>query len=121
ERGQVEAIASSLATMAALRVPIICAVIGEGGSGGALALGVADRILMLEHAVYSVASPEGAAAIMWRSAARAADAAAIMGITAQELLRFGIIDEIVPEPLGGAHRNPAAAAATLRDALLRHL
>ncbi len=121
ERGQVEAIASSLATMASLRVPIVCAVIGEGGSGGALALGVADRILMLEHAVYSVASPEGAAAIMWRSSSRASDAAAVMGITAQELHRFGIVDEVMPEPFGGAHRNPTETATTLRTALLRHL
>ena len=121
ERGQVEAIASSLATMASLRVPIVAVVIGEANSGGALAIGVADRILMLEHSYYSVASPEGAAAIIWRNASHAPDAAAAMGITAQELLGFGIVDEIIPEPVGGAHRNAVEAATAVRAALLRHL
>jgi acetyl-CoA carboxylase carboxyl transferase subunit alpha len=114
ERGQSESIASSIAAMAGLRVPTIAVVIGEGGSGGALGLSVADRILMLEHSYYSVASPEAAAAIMWRSAAHAPEAAAAMGITAQGLLQGGVIDGIIPEPPGGAHRDHAAAAAALR-------
>ena len=113
ERGQAEAIAVNLREMAALRVPVIVSVIGEGGSGGALALGVGDRILMLEHAVYSVISPEGCAAILWKSASAAPEAAAAMKITAADLKRLSIIDEIVPEPLGGAHANPQAAADLL--------
>ena len=115
ERGQAEAIASSIAVLAALRVPIISVVIGQGNSGGALAIGVADRILMLEHAYYSVAAPEAAAAIIWRSATHAPDAAAAMGITPHALLEGGIIDGIIPEPSGGAHRDHAAAAAALRE------
>lgn len=115
ERGQAEAIASSISVMAGLRVPIVSVVIGEGNSGGALALGVADRILMLEHSYYSVAAPEAAAAILWRSATHASEAAAAMGITAQGLLAAGIIDGIIPEPPGGAHRDHAAAAAALRE------
>jgi len=113
ERGQAEAIAVNLREMAALRVPVIVSVIGEGGSGGALALGVGDRILMLEHAVYSVISPEGCAAILWKSASAAPEAAAAMKITAADLKRLNIIDEIVPEPLGGAHADPQAAADLL--------
>jgi acetyl-CoA carboxylase carboxyl transferase subunit alpha len=113
ERGQAEAIAVNLREMAALEVPVIVAVLGEGGSGGALALGVGDRVLMLEHAVYSVISPEGCAAILWKNAAAAPEAAAAMKITAQDLKKFGIIDEIVPEPPGGAHADPAAAAEML--------
>ncbi len=113
ERGQAEAIAVNLREMAALRVPVIVTVIGEGGSGGALALGVGDRVLMLEHAVYSVISPEGCAAILWKSSSNAAEAAAAMKITAQDLKRFGIIDEIIPEPPGGAHADPARAAEIL--------
>jgi acetyl-CoA carboxylase carboxyl transferase subunit alpha len=113
ERGQAEAIAVNLREMAALQVPVIVSVIGEGGSGGALALGVGDRIFMLEHAVYSVISPEGCAAILWKSSANAPDAAAAMKITAQDLKRLGIIDEIVPEPVGGAHADPLAAAELL--------
>ena len=109
ERGQAEAIAMNLREMAALEVPVVITVIGEGGSGGALALGVGDRVLMLEHAVYSVISPEGCAAILWKNSAAAPDAAAAMKITAQDLKRLGIIDEIIPEPLGGAHSDPAAA------------
>ena len=108
ERGQAEAIAVNLREMAALKVPIIITVIGEGGSGGALALGVGDRVLMLEHAVYSVISPEGCAAILWKNASAAPDAAAAMKITAQDLKRLGIIDEIVPEPPVVAHSDPAA-------------
>ena len=113
ERGQAEAIAVNLREMAALEVPVIVSVIGEGGSGGALALGDGDRVLMQEHAVYSVISPEGCAAILWKDASAAPDAAAAMKITAQYLKKFTIIDEIVPEPPGGAHSDPAAAAQTL--------
>ena len=113
ERGQAEAIAVNLREMAALPVPIIVTVVGEGGSGGALALGVGDRVLMLEHAVYSVISPEGCSAILWKNSSAAPDAAAAMKITAQDLKRFGIIDEIVAEPPGGAHSDPEAAAALL--------
>jgi acetyl-CoA carboxylase carboxyl transferase subunit alpha len=113
ERGQAEAIAVNLREMAALRVPVIVTVIGEGGSGGALALGVGDRVFMLEHSVYSVISPEGCAAILWKNSSNAAEAAAAMKITAQDLKRFGIIDDIVPEPPGGAHADPARAAEIL--------
>jgi acetyl-CoA carboxylase carboxyl transferase subunit alpha len=119
ERGQAEAIAVNLREMAALQVPIVITVIGEGGSGGALALGVGDRVIMLEHAVYSVISPEGCAAILWKSSAAAPDAAAAMKITAQDLKKFGIIDEIVPEPSGGAHSDPAAAAELLAPSIER--
>jgi acetyl-CoA carboxylase carboxyl transferase subunit alpha len=113
ERGQAEAIAVNLREMAALRVPVIVTVIGEGGSGGALALGVGDRVFMLEHSVYSVISPEGCAAILWKNSSNAAEAAAAMKITAQDLKRFAIIDDIVPEPPGGAHADPARAAEIL--------
>ncbi|HEX6159570.1 MAG TPA: acetyl-CoA carboxylase carboxyltransferase subunit alpha, partial [Thermoanaerobaculia bacterium] len=113
ERGQAEAIAVNLREMAALEVPVIITVIGEGGSGGALALGVGDRILMQEHAVYSVISPEGCAAILWKNSGSAPDAAAAMKITAQDLKKLSIIDEIVPEPPGGAHSDPNAAAELL--------
>lgn len=121
ERGQAEAIAVNLREMAALEVPIVVTVIGEGGSGGALALGIGDRVLMLEHAVYSVISPEGCAAILWKNASAAPDAAAAMKITAQDLKKFNIIDEIVPEPAGGAHSDPAAAAEVLAPYLERAL
>lgn len=117
ERGQIEAIASSIAEMCTLKVPIVSVVIGQGNSGGALAIGVADRILMLEFSVYSVASPEAAAAILWRTAQRASEAAEAMCITAQHMLEFGIADQIIPEPLGGAHRDPTMMALKLRDAL----
>ena len=117
ERGQAEAIAVNLREMAMLSVPVIVIVIGEGGSGGALALGVGDRVFMLEHAVYSVISPEGCAAILWKNASAAADAAAAMRITATDLKKFGIIDEIVPEPPGGAHADPTQAAELLRPYL----
>ena len=117
ERGQAEAIAVNLREMAALQVPLIITVIGEGGSGGALALGVGDRVLMLEHAVYSVISPEGCAAILWKNSAAAPDAAAAMKITAQDLKRLNIIDEIIPEPSGGAHSDPAAAAELIAPSL----
>jgi acetyl-CoA carboxylase carboxyl transferase subunit alpha len=121
ERGQAEAIAVNLREMAALEVPVVVAVIGEGGSGGALALGVGDRVLMLEHAVYSVISPEGCAAILWKNSSAAPEAASAMKITAQDLKKFGIIDEIIPEPPGGAHSNPTGAADLLGDALERSL
>ena len=121
ERGQAEAIASSLIEMASLQTPIITAVIGEGGSGGALAVGLADRVLMLENSVYSVISPEGCAAILWKDASQRERAAEALKITAQDLLNLGVIDEIIPEPPGGAHSDPEAAAAALGDALQRHL
>ncbi len=121
ERGQAEAIAVNLREMAALTVPVIIAVIGEGGSGGALALGVGDRVLMLEHAVYSVISPEGCAAILWKSSAAASEAASAMKITALDLKKLGVIDEIVPEPEGGAHSDPAGAAELLAPYLERAL
>lgn len=121
ERGQGEAIAASLLTMATLRTPLISVVIGEGGSGGALALGMGDRVLMLEHAVYSIISPEQFANILWKEPGRAQEAAGLMKMTAQDLLAFGVIDEIVPEPLGGAHREPEQMAAILADYIEKHL
>src|SRR5213594_2596270 len=117
ERSQAEAIARNLREMAALRTPILSIVTGEGGSGGALAIGMGNRVLMLEYAIYSVISPEGCAAILWGDAAKAPEAAAAMRITAPDLLRLGVIDAIVPEPIGGAHRDWDAAAASLRAAL----
>ncbi|MBA3732692.1 MAG: acetyl-CoA carboxylase carboxyltransferase subunit alpha [Gammaproteobacteria bacterium] len=117
ERGQSEAIARNLQVMSALKVPIICTVIGEGGSGGALAVGVGDHLMMLEYSTYSVISPEGCASILWRSSDRAADAAAAMGITAPRLKQLKLIDEIVEEPLGGAHRNVEMACHRLKRAL----
>jgi acetyl-CoA carboxylase carboxyl transferase subunit alpha len=121
ERGQAEAIAVNLREMAALQVPVVIAVIGEGGSGGALALGIGDRVIMLEHAVYSVISPEGCAAILWKSSSAAPEAASAMKITAQDLKKFGTIDEIVPEPSGGAHADPAETAALLAPSIERAL
>jgi acetyl-CoA carboxylase carboxyl transferase subunit alpha len=121
ERGQSEAIAYSLFLMARLRTPIISVVIGEGGSGGALAIGVSDRLLMLQFSIYSVISPEGCASILWKSADKAEEAAEAMRITASSLDEFGLIDEILPEPLGGAHRDPAATAEVIRNALIKHL
>jgi len=117
ERGQAEAIARNLREMAGLPTPVICVVTGEGGSGGALALGVGNRVLMLEYAIYSVISPEGCAAILWGDAAKAPEAAELMRVTAPDLLKLGVIDAIVPEPIGGAHRNWEATAASLRAAL----
>ena len=121
ERGQAEAIAHNLLVMSRLAVPIVSVVIGEGGSGGALALGVADRVLMLEHAVYSVISPEGCAAILWDDPGKAPDAAAALKLTAKDLLELGVIDEVIPEPMGGAHRDPSAMAERLAKALSAHL
>ncbi len=117
ERGQAEAIARNLREMAGLMTPIVAVVTGEGGSGGALALAVADRVLMMEHAVYSVISPEGCAAILWEDASRAKDAAEVLRITAPDLLKLGLIDGIVPEPPGGAHRNWPAAARAVQQAV----
>ena len=121
ERGQSEAIARSLSVMIALRVPVITAVIGEGGSGGALAIGVCDRLIMMEYSTYSVISPEGCASILWKSSDKAPEAAAAMKITSADLKKLGLVDEIVPEPLGGAHRDPEQAAAHLNASLVRHL
>ena len=121
ERGQSQAIAQSLYIMAKLRTPIISVVIGEGGSGGALAIGVSDRLLMLQYSIYSVISPEGCASILWKSAEKAEDAAEAMRITAESLNGFGLIDEILPEPLGAAHRDPGATAEVIRNALLKYL
>jgi acetyl-CoA carboxylase carboxyl transferase subunit alpha len=121
ERGQSEALATNILEMSALETPIITVVIGEGGSGGALALGVADRVLMFEHSVYSVISPEGCAAILWKDATQRERAAEALKLTAQDLLRLKLIDEVIPEPLGGVHQDPDAAGESLREALLRHL
>jgi len=121
ERGQSEAIAQSLYLMAGLKTPIISVVIGEGGSGGALAIGVSDRLLMLQYSIYSVISPEGCASILWKSADKAQEAAEAMRITAESLSGFGLVDDVLSEPLGGAHRNPAATAEVVRNALLKYL
>jgi acetyl-CoA carboxylase carboxyl transferase subunit alpha len=121
ERGQAEAIARNLLEMAVLRVPLVVTVTGEGGSGGALALGVGDRVLILEYGIYSVISPEGCAAILWKDQDRKSQAAEAMRITAPDLLQLGVVDEIVAEPLGGAHTDAAAAAAAVGDAIERAL
>ncbi len=121
ERGQSEAIAYSLYLMSRLRTPIISVVIGEGGSGGALAIGVGDRLLMLQYGVYSVISPEGCASILWKSAEKAEEAAEAMRITADNLSEFGLVDEVLPEPLGAAHRDPGGMAEVIRNALIKHL
>ncbi len=121
ERGQAQAIALNLREMAVIAVPIIAVVIGEGGSGGALGVGVADRVGVLENAYYSVISPEGCAAILWKNGAKAPEAAEVLKLTAPDLLKMGLIDEIIPEPLGGAHRNPEETAETLKNALKKHL
>ena len=121
ERGQAEAIASNLREMAAFPVPIVVVVIGEGGSGGALAIGVGDRILMMENAVYSVISPEGCAAILWRDGTKGPQAAEVMKLTATDLLGLKVIDEVIPEPAGGAHRDYDEAAVTLKKTIMRHL
>ncbi len=121
ERNQSEAIARNLFEMARLKTPIICTVIGEGGSGGALAIGVGDHVAMLQHSIYSVISPEGCASILWKSAEHAKTAAEVMGLTAPRLRELGLIDEVIPEPLGGAHRAPAAQAKAVSDMLVRSL
>jgi len=121
ERGQSEAIARNLFEMAGLKVPIISVVIGEGGSGGALAIGVCDRLLMLQYSIYSVISPEGCAGILWRSADKKDLAAEAMGISAERIAKLGLVDEVVKEPLGGAHRDPQVMADTVKEAVLRHL
>jgi acetyl-CoA carboxylase carboxyl transferase subunit alpha len=121
ERGQSEAIARNLYVMAELTVPIISVVVGEGGSGGALAIGVCDKLLMLEYATYSVISPEGCASILWKNADKAADAAGAMGLTAKRLYELGLVDEVLAEPLGGAHRAPEVMAEVLKEALLRNM
>ena len=127
ERGQSEAIARNLEVMSQLRVPIVCTVIGEGGSGGALAIGVADRVIMLEYSTYAVISPEGCASILWKSSGKAAEAADAMGITAQRLQELGVANRVIKEPMGGAHRDPELAAVTVGAEIraqlqeLRHL
>jgi acetyl-CoA carboxylase carboxyl transferase subunit alpha len=121
ERGQAEAIAKALQVMASLECPMISIVIGEGGSGGALALGVTDRILMLEYSIYSVISPEGCASILWRDPAKISEAATQLKLTAPDLVQLGICDQIIPESAGGAHRNPAVTAAKLRAAIKQQL
>jgi acetyl-CoA carboxylase carboxyl transferase subunit alpha len=121
ERGQSEAIARNLYEMSVLRVPIISVVTGEGGSGGAIAIGVCDRLLMLQYSVYSVISPEGCASILWKSADKKEAAADAMGLTAQRLSQLGLVDEVIEEPLGGAHRNHPAIADRLKAAIIRHL
>ena len=121
ERGQSEAIARNLQVMASLRTPILCTVVGEGGSGGALAIGVGDRVLMLQYSTYSVISPEGCASILWKSADKAQLAAEAMAITSDKLEEQGLIDEVIPEPRGGAHRDPDITAASIKQALLKNL
>jgi acetyl-CoA carboxylase carboxyl transferase subunit alpha len=121
ERGQSQAIALNLREMIQIAVPIIAIVIGEGGSGGALGIGIADKVLVLENSYYSVISPEGCAAILWKDGAKAPEAAEALKLTAQDLLKMGFIDEIVPEPLGGAHRDPQKTAETLKDTIKSHL
>ena len=121
ERGQSEAIARNLFEMSVLRIPIITVVIGEGGSGGALAIGVCDRLLMLQYSTYSVITPEGCASILWKSADKKEAAAEAMGLTAHRLAQLGLIDEVLEEPLGGAHRGPTQMSESLKEALMRHL
>lgn len=121
ERGQSEAIARNLFEMAQLKAPVISVVIGEGGSGGALAIGVCDRLIMLQYSIYSVISPDGCASILWRSADKKDLAAEAMGVSAERLSKLGVVDEVLKEPLGGAHREPQAMADTVKAALLRHL
>jgi acetyl-CoA carboxylase carboxyl transferase subunit alpha len=121
ERGQSEAIARSLFLASGLKTPIISVVTGEGGSGGALAIGLADKLLMLQYSIYSVISPEGCASILWKTAEKAEVAAEALGLTADRLLKLGLVDEVVAEPLGGAHRDPQATAEALKNALISAL
>jgi len=121
ERGQGEAVARGIREMAALGTPIVVVITGEGGSGGALAIGVGDRILMLENAYYSVISPEGCASILWKDASRAPEAAEALRLTGKDLMEFSIVDEVIREPMGGAHKDPKAMAETLKEALIRNL
>ncbi|HSH56474.1 MAG TPA: acetyl-CoA carboxylase carboxyl transferase subunit alpha [Halomonas sp.] len=121
ERGQSEAIAHNLGVMSRLRTPVLATVVGEGGSGGALAIGVCDELAMLQYSTYSVISPEGCASILWKSADKASDAAQAMGITAERLKELGLVDTLIPEPLGGAHRQPEATAERVKEALLASL
>jgi acetyl-CoA carboxylase carboxyl transferase subunit alpha len=121
ERGQSEAIAKNLMVMAQLKTPVICTVIGEGGSGGALAIGVGDRVNMMGYSTYSVISPEGCASILWKSADKASDAAEAMGLTAPRLKELGLVNTVIDEPLGAAHREPDLAAASLKQCLLKQL
>jgi acetyl-CoA carboxylase carboxyl transferase subunit alpha len=121
ERGQSEAIARNLLVMAELKVPVVCTVIGEGGSGGALAIGVGDRVNMLQYSTYSVISPEGCASILWKSQDKARDAAEALGMTAPRLLELGLVDKVIREPLGGAHRNPRSMAVRLKAVLMNQL
>jgi acetyl-CoA carboxylase carboxyl transferase subunit alpha len=121
ERGQGESIARNLAVMSTLKTPVVTVVIGEGGSGGALALGVADRVLMLEHSTYSVISPEGCAAILWDDGSKASEAAQLLKLTAQDLFHMQVIDEVIEEPIGGAHRDPRRAAELLKESLSRNM
>ena len=121
ERGQSEAIAKNLQVMSRLKIPIVCTVIGEGGSGGALAIGVGDQTLVLQYSTYSVISPEGCASILWKSAEKAADAAEALGITSGRLYELGLIDQIIPEPLGGAHRDVDVMAETIKQSLMKTL
>ena len=121
ERGQSEALARNILEMAHLPVPIVTVVIGEGGSGGALAIAVGDVVMMLENSIYSVITPEGCAAILWKDSSKAEQAAEALKLTAPDLLELKVIDEVIPEPLGGAHRDPAAAAAQVKDAVVRHV
>ncbi|MFA5089028.1 MAG: acetyl-CoA carboxylase carboxyltransferase subunit alpha [Candidatus Omnitrophota bacterium] len=121
ERGQAQAIAANLRDMMMISTPIVATVIGEGGSGGALGIGIADKVCILQNAYYSVISPEGCASILWRNSVKAPEAANALKLTAEDLLKFGIIDEIVPEPLGGAHRNPDEVAESLKGVILKHL
>jgi acetyl-CoA carboxylase carboxyl transferase subunit alpha len=121
ERGQAWAIAENILEMSAIKVPTICIVIGEGGSGGALGIGVGDRVLMMEHSYYSVISPEGCAAILWKSGEKAAEAAKALRITSEDLYRLRVVDEVIPEPLGGAHRDPGTMVETLKGVLTKEL
>ena len=121
ERNQSEAIARNLLEMSQLRTPIVCVVIGEGCSGGALAIGVGDRIIMLQYAYYSVISPEGCASILWRSAEKASEAAEALGLTADRLFELGLVDEVLPEPLGGAHRDPKAMCSLIKSHIISNL